>query len=118
MLSHKDFDDIYLYRQFTDMRKSINGLVTLVETEMALDPYKEALFVFCNKRRNRLKVLYWDRTGFALWFKRLEEGKFKWPKFGASTIEMNSDELGFILEGFDINAAKPLPTVSYERSAV
>jgi len=71
--------DVYLHRQFVDFRKSINGLAALVESELALSAMSGALFVFCNKGRDKLKILYWDRTGFALWYKRLEKDKFKWP---------------------------------------
>lgn len=72
--------DVYLHREPVDFRKAINGLSAIVQDEMALSPFSRALFVFCNKKRNQLKVLYWDETGFALWQKRLERDKFKWPR--------------------------------------
>lgn len=59
--------DIYLYLGNVDFRKSINGLIVVVEQQMELNPFQDALFVFCNKKRDKLKVLYWDKTGFALW---------------------------------------------------
>ena len=71
--------EVFLYRDFVDFRKAINGLATLVEDELNRDAYTGALFVFCNKAKNKLKILYWDKTGFALWQKRLEKQKFKWP---------------------------------------
>ena len=74
-----DAGAIYLHRDSVDFRKSINGLVTIVEQEMQLSPFAPALFVFCNRNRDRVKVLYWDQTGFCLWYKRLEKEKFKWP---------------------------------------
>ena len=64
---------IYLYRDVVDFRKSINGLIVVVEQQMQLSPFQDALFVFCNKKRDKVKILYWDRTGFALWYKRLEK---------------------------------------------
>ncbi len=70
---------VYLHRDFVDFRKSINGLAAIVETDMALPLMSGALFVFCNKGKDKLKILYWDNTGFALWYKRLEKDKFKWP---------------------------------------
>src|SRR5690625_7829901 len=70
---------IYLHREPVDFRKAINGLSVIVQDEMALSPFDRALFVFCNKKRSQLKVLYWDETGFVLWQKRLERDKFKWP---------------------------------------
>ena len=70
---------IYLYRESVDFRKSINGLAALVESETNLPLDTGALFLFTNKQRDKMKVLYWDKTGFALWYKRLEKAKFKWP---------------------------------------
>ena len=62
--------DIYLYMDIVDFRKSINGLIVVVEQDMNLNPFRDALFVFCNKKRDKVKILYWDKTGFALWYKR------------------------------------------------
>ncbi|MFT6900235.1 MAG: transposase, partial [Colwellia sp.] len=68
--------DVFIHTQFVDFRKSINGLVGIVEAELARDAYTGTLFVFCNKAKDKLKILYWDKTGFALWYKRLEKQKF------------------------------------------
>ena len=67
----------------TDLRKQINGLVLLVQEQMQLSPFEAALFVFCNRQRRVLKAVYWDRTGFCLWMKRLEKGRFSWPRTAA-----------------------------------
>ena len=72
--------DIYMHIEAVDFRKSINGLVVVVEQQLELSPLSDALFVFSNKKRDKLKILYWDKTGFALWYKRLEKQRFKWPK--------------------------------------
>ena len=93
---------IYLHRDIVDFRKSINGLSLTVEQELAMDVYSSALFVFCNKQRDKLKILYWDRTGFALWYKRLEKQKFKWPKHGEQTINLSGQQLKWLLSGYDI----------------
>ena len=77
---------VYLHREPVDFRKAINGLPLIVEQTMSLSPFESALFVFCNKRRDQLKVLYWDHTGFCLWQKRLEKDKFKWPRKHSDAI--------------------------------
>ena len=80
MLKPEHFTRIYLYRDRVDFRKSINGLSVIVEQEMELDLFGRNLFLFCDKRKKKLKVLYWDETGFALWYKRLEKDRFIWPR--------------------------------------
>jgi transposase len=76
------------------MRKSINGLMALVQSSFNLDPFSDALFVFCNRARNRIKILEWDTDGFWLYFKRLERGRFRWPAVGdEKTMVLSSEEL-------------------------
>lgn len=95
--------DIFLYRDFVDFRKAINGLAALVEDELKRDAYTGALFVFCNKAKDKLKILYWDRTGFALWQKRLEKQKFKWPsRVNKNEFTLNAEQLGWLLSGYDV----------------
>lgn len=91
---------VYLACGVTDMRKSINGLSAIVESGFQLSPFGNALFVFCNRNRDRLKILEWDGDGFWLHFKRLEKGRFKWPCEGESaTMTLTSEELSFLLGG-------------------
>ena len=78
--------NVYLYREFVDFRKSINGLAAIIESETDLPLGSGALFLFTNKQRDKIKVLYWDKTGFALWYKRLEKAKFKWCIFRSIPI--------------------------------
>ncbi|WP_139336495.1 IS66 family insertion sequence element accessory protein TnpB, partial [Pseudoalteromonas sp. SK20] len=61
-----------------------------------------ALFVFCNKKRDKLKLLYWDKTGFALWYKRLDKHRFKWPKLKRDTMTLNEQQLHWLLSGYDV----------------
>ena len=85
---------VYLCCGYTDMRKSINGLMVLVRNSFSQDPFSEALFVFCNKARDRIKILEWDTDGFWLYFKRLERGRFRWPEEGAEkTMALTNEEL-------------------------
>jgi transposase len=84
----------------TDMRKSINGLAAIVEGSFKLDPFDGALFVFCNRNRDRVKILEWDGDGFWLYFKRLEKGRFRWPsEGGGATMALTGEELSFLLGG-------------------
>ena len=114
MRSLSEFQRIYLHRDFVDFRKSINGLSLIVEQEMALSPYGAGLFVFCNKGRDKLKLLYWDSTGFCLWYKRLEKDKFQWPKkHSEEVINLDNEHMSWLLRGFDINRMKPHKTQQY-----
>lgn len=114
MRSTKSFTDIYLSRRHIDFRKGINGLAMLVQEEMELDPFDGALFVFCSKSRDKIKILYWDLSGFALWQKRLEKEKFKWPKkLPDEVIILDPNELKWLLEGFDITKMKPHETLQF-----
>ena len=98
-----DAGSIYLHRDVVDFRKSINGLMVIVEQEMQISPFAPALFVFCNRNRDRLKVLYWDQTGFCLWYKRLEKEKFKWPRrHTASIMTLSEVQWDWLLSGYDV----------------
>ncbi|MHC1786393.1 MAG: IS66 family insertion sequence element accessory protein TnpB [Christensenellales bacterium] len=90
----------YLACGATDMRKSINGLAAIVEGSFRLDPFAGSLYVFCNRNRDRLKILEWDGDGFWLHFKRLERGHFRWPAEGESqTMSLSGEELSILLGG-------------------
>lgn len=105
---------IYLHKQPVDFRKSINGLAVIVEEQMQHSSLSGALFVFCNKQRDKLKVLYWDSTGFCLWYKRLERDKFKWPKhLSGSSVELTERQWQWLLEGFDIEKMQGHAALNY-----
>lgn len=92
---------VYVAVGSVDMRKSIDGLSALVAREFDLDPFGGRLFVFGNRRRNMVKVLYWDRNGFCLWQKRLERERFRWPESGAEVLELEQRQLQWLLDGLD-----------------
>ena len=92
---------IFLRTGATDMRKSINGLSALVQYEMKKNPFAQGYYVFCSRSRKLLKILYWDRTGFALWYKRLEADRFPWPKDRESVAAITAGELEGLLSGID-----------------
>lgn len=94
----------FLWRGPTDMRKSFNGLCGIVRNQMQSDLLSGDLFIFINRRRDRIKLLGWDRTGFVIWYKRLEEGTFELPK-GASSI-LSQSQLMLILEGIELASVK------------
>ena len=107
-------EHVYLCRVPIDFRKSINGLSVLVEQELELNPFGSALYVFINRQRTKIKVLYWHRNGFCLWLKRLEAEKFAWPRDNESATQMSSlHEFEWLLEGFDLWANKPHKTLDY-----
>jgi len=84
----------------TDMRKSINGLAAMVEGSFKLSPFDGVIFVFCNRNRDRIKILEWDSDGFWLYFKRLGKGHFRWPTSGAEqTLTLTGEELSILLGG-------------------
>jgi len=95
-------DQVYVYLRAVDFRKSINGLTALVELELELDPFMPALFVFSNRQRDKVKVLYWERNGFVLWYKRLEKRRFSWPRpEGRDGDELSPRLLSAHLDGVD-----------------
>jgi transposase len=97
---------IYLAAQPTDMRKSFDGLQVAVRAVIEKDPLSGHFFVFCNRRRDRLKILLWDRSGFWVFAKRLEKGTFAWPRTDARSVELRSEELSVLLGGFDLARAR------------
>lgn len=90
----------------TDMRKGFDTLAVLVRDGLGDDPLSGHLFVFVGRRRDRLKILYWDRDGYALWYKRLEKGTFRIPvaKPDAASIELKASELAMLLDGIDLRS--------------
>ena len=107
---------VYLYADPVDMRKSMNGLSIIVEQEMTLSPSMAALFVFCNRGRDKIKILCWERNGFIVWYKRLEQQRFKWPNIN-EPLELTGQELNWLLDGLDIFHNKPHKAVHFSSVA-
>jgi transposase len=97
---------VYFATEAADMRKSFDGLAALASDRLALDPLSGHLFVFLNKRRDRVKILYWDRDGMAVWAKRLERGTFRLPAATSGRVEMTTAELAALLAGIDLGTAR------------
>jgi len=96
---------VFLRAGVTDMRKAINTLSILVQADMKMDPFSKSLYVFCNRRRDIMKMLYWDNNGFCLWEKRLEKHRFRWPENEEEVLEIDGIRLGWLLSGLDITRA-------------
>ena len=92
---------IYVKPGSTDMRKQINGLTIQVQEVMEMDPFSGALFMFCNKQRKLLKIIYWEKNGFWLFLKRLEKDRFPWPVSSKEVEKLSREELEMLLSGID-----------------
>ena len=100
---------IYILPGYTDLRKGAKGLTVLVQDQMKLDPFSGSVYLFCNKGRKLLKAVWWDRTGFWLAQKRLEQERFPWPEDRGEAEELNAGQVEMLLSGIDFwKAHKPL----------
>ncbi len=101
---------VYLAKDAADMRKSFRGLLTLTESVLQQEPASGHLFVFLNRRQDLMKILFWDGTGFCIWYKRLERGSFQRPLAVAGEerpgVELSTAQLSLILEGIDLTSAR------------
>ncbi len=110
----KDFsgaDHVYLAVGYTDLRRGIDGLASIISESFHLDPYGNALFLFCGRRSDRLKALYWEENGFVLLYKRLETGRFQWPRTGEEAIQITPQQYRWLMEGLQIEQPKALKAV-------
>lgn len=109
---------VYLACGSTDMRKSIDALAALVQEVFQLNPLSPCLFVFCNRQRDKLKILEWDTNGFWLHYRRLERGRFEWPeKAGVETTAISRRQLRWLLDGLSVTQRQAYPKV-YARTVV
>lgn len=110
----KDFTGakhIYLACGYTDLRRGIDGLAGIVEKSFRLDPFANSLFLFCGKRNDRIKALYWEGDGFLLLYKRLEQGKYQWLRTAADVRKLTSQEFRWLMEGLNIAQPRALKSV-------
>jgi transposase len=112
---------VFLYRRPTDMRKSFHGLVALTECELKQDPLSGSLFVFLNRRRDRVKILYWGQSGFCIWYQQLQKGTYQIPNPTAlddqDTLEVTRSQLSLILEGIDLTSVRQRPRFQLQRES-
>jgi len=106
---------VYIACGYTDMRRSIDGLAAMVQQAFKLDPYARNLFLFCGKRSDRIKALYYEGDGFLLLYKRLEQGRFQWPRRSSEARMITERQLRWLLEGLSIEQPKALVDVPGRR---
>ena len=113
MLREVGIERVYLSCRSTDWRKTIDGVAVLVKEGFELDPFSPCLFVFCNRKRDKLKILQWEHNGFWLHYRRLEKGKFQWPdKNSSSTVKISRRELRWLLDGLPLEQRQAHPAVT------
>jgi len=95
-------ENIYIACGYTDMRKSIDGLAAIILQQFKMDPFQSALFLFCGKRCNRIKALLWEKDGFVLLYKRLENGSFRWPRNESDLKVISWQQFRWLMEGLAI----------------
>ena len=108
--------EVYICTEPVDFRKQINGLAALVQDALALDPFSAQLFAFTNRRRDRARILAWERNGFVPWHKRLERQRFHWPREAGpnATVSFSVQELNWILDGLNLSKWQPHAALSYQ----
>lgn len=100
-------DHVYIACGYTDLRHGIDGLATIIQEQFELNPFTNSLFLFCGRRRDRIKALYWEGNGFVLLYKRLESGSFQWPRNGEEARALTPQQYRWLMEGLSIE----FPTV-------
>lgn len=103
---------VYVACGYTDLRRGIDGLAGMVQTRFHLDPFQNALFLFCGRRKDRIKGLYWEGDGFVLVYKRLESGSFQWPRNGEEARQLTAQQYRWLMEGLSVEQPKAHKAVS------
>jgi len=115
MLALSPHTNVYIAREPVDFRKQIDGLSVYAQDVLSLDPLSTHLFVFRNRRRDKLKILYWDNNGFCLLYKRLSKGCFPWPVNDQPLLTCGLRELQWLVEGLDVQKLTARPTLAYSQ---
>ena len=112
MLKNLSADHIYIVCGHTDMRKSIDGLAAIIQQQYQLDLFGNSAFLFCGRRRDRLKVLLWEDDGFLLLYKRLENGKFSWPRNEQEVRDLTREQYIWLMQGLSIDQPQAIKKIS------
>ena len=99
-------EKVYLACGYTDLRRGIDGLAGIVQEQFQMDPFQNTLFLFCGRRKDRIKGLYWEGNGFLLLYKRLENGSFQWPRNGTEARELTEQQYRWLMEGLSVDQPK------------
>lgn len=113
MISFDSIPEIYIAQGTTDLRKGIDQLAAVIQNQFDLSPFEDCLYVFCNRAHNRIKMLYWDGTGFWLLNKRLEKGTFQWDRKGDQCVSITHQQLKWLLEGLAMVQKRAFQTQYY-----
>ena len=117
MLSEFKFDQVYLACGYTDLRLGINGLSALIKEHFNLDPFQKGiLFLFCGRRTDRIKGLVWEGDGFLLLYKRLEDGRFQWPRTSEEVLNITPQQYVWLMEGLSIEQKRLIKQVPPRRA--
>ncbi len=107
------FKKVFIACGYTDLRRGIDGLASIVRFQYHLDPYdKNTLFLFCGRRSDRIKGLLWEGDGFLLLYKRIDNGSFRWPRTGNEAAEISADQYHLLMQGFEVVPKHPIQEVS------
>ena len=101
-----DAEKIYLACGYTDLRRGIDGLASIVQEQFHLDPFTRTMFLFCGRRQDRIKALYWEGDGFILMYKRLESGSFQWPRTDSAAKQLTQQQYRWLMEGLNVEQPK------------
>ena len=112
MLKNLSADHIYIVCGHTDMRKSIDGLAAIIQQQFQLDLISSSAFLFCGRRRDRLKVLLWEEDGFLLLYKRLENGKFTWPRNEQEVRDLTHEQYIWLMQGLSVDQPKAIKKIT------
>lgn len=99
-------DRVYIACGYTDLRRGIDGLAGLVQQQFQIDPFSNVLFLFCGRKRDRIKALYWEGNGFLLLYKRLEQGVYQWPRSESEVRELTPQQYRWLMEGLKVDQPK------------
>ena len=97
---------VYIGCGYTDLRRGIDGLAGIVESQFQMNPFQQMMFLFCGRKRDRIKALYWEGDGFLLLYKRLEQGSFQWPRSGDEVQAITPQQYRWLMEGLSIEQPK------------